>query len=191
MGCFEEFEVGTQTVLSMGPTRDIRIGRERLDALRAAPGIPPGSATDDAITRAIEGATGHPTILVLRGATEHGTWAMQPDLSRPEREELGYHLMRSHLPLYRRLLELGIWAHVRVDWGPNEIEGLEAGAARLAEELAAQPEAKRDHWILQVHSQWLLTSYEDCKAAILPRIARVVESRRRAYERTFGAPSPT
>ncbi len=177
-----ETRIAGRTVLTFTPQEHIVVGRQRLEMLRAEP---EGSAIDSSIFNAVKAARRPPVALILRGGSDdgNGSWRFDQKLTDTECAELGYLLLRSQLALYRELVKMGILMFAKVDWGPDEVAGLDEGRHRVLADLAADvaktatDDAKArlalDEWIIRHFTYWLLTSFDESQHIFertLPRV---------------------
>jgi hypothetical protein len=129
--------MGSRTALVVSPEAHVRVGRERLEALRRDH---EGGAIDEAVLRLVSEHSGEDLLVVFRGrsADGQGSWGFAEDLTDEEAGELGYHLVVDQLPTYRRLVRAGVFALVHTEWGVREAEAYRAGTKQLLEELESQ-----------------------------------------------------
>jgi len=136
---------GERVALVVTPAGELRIGRDRLKALRMTH---EGGDTDREILENVRAHAGEDRIVVFRGRAPdgRGSWGFAADLDDDERAELGYHLVASEVPTYRRLVAAGVFALIHVEWGAAEVQAYRAGTERLLDELEASsvPEVEAD-----------------------------------------------
>ena len=168
---FQETQItsraGVHTALVVSPQRAMPWGRARLEQMREAASA---SALDRQILDAVRTRNGRVKVLCIRGCNDDdsGHWRFDADLSDAETEDLGYLLVRSQVPTYRRLLACGVFALIHAEWGPREAIAFRHGSERLRDELRlgqssraklaldVDPVATIDRWMLQ-HLTFFLT----------------------------------
>lgn len=174
----DRLEMGKQWGVVLTPRSHIRIGRDRLAALRRQPEL---SDLDHRILSAVRSETDPATFVILRGSSDdgEGSWGFEEGMSRDELEELGYLMVSAQLLTWRSLALSGVTLFLKVEWGAREIDAIGAGTHRLFTELTEAASAEEDEgrkallelnaWVARFLSFWLLTSYAECKATFLPR----------------------
>ena len=174
----EGLEIGEQWGLVLTPRSHIRLGRDRLNALRGTPSL---SELDLRILNAIRSGPRPATFIVLRGSSDDGkgSWGFEEGMSRGDLEELGYLMVSSQLLTWRTLATAGVTLFLKVEWGAREIDAIGAGTHRLYGELCDAASVERDAgrkalleldaWVARFLSFWLLTSFGECKDSFLPR----------------------
>lgn len=183
----EEIEIDERGALVFTMTQHVRLGMDRLEALRA---LRDGSELDDSIQRAVATAARPVEMLILRGESDDGSgsWRFDEALDTQDCEELGYHLLRAQMPMYRELASQGVHLCVKVEWGPREMGGLDEGRRRLLREIEQAADAPSlssaerarhevDAWILRTFSYWLLSSLEDSRAFLARSLERAAARR--------------
>ena len=130
----EIVEIGTRRgprfVMVATPSERV-VGAPELERLQA---VPDGaSETDEALIEAVVGAD--PSVSALLFSAGDGRWRFDATLPRSQLEALGYHLVRSQLELYRRLVAAGISLLFGAGLGDVEADLMRAGTNRLIVEL--------------------------------------------------------
>lgn len=180
---------GERKTWIISPEGHFRVGRERLERYRTVG--PTGAELDREMLAAIRTLTDDPQVVVFRAGAgdDRGSWAFGEDLSREEAHELGYHLARDQLPIYRRLVAAGVFALLHVEFGPVEVDAYQHGTRRLLEELEAGsiPEVatdpgglailQADRWILHNLTFFFTLSLEDVVQTVLRRQLPLLEER--------------
>jgi len=117
--------------------------------------------------------------------------------------ELGYHVGRSLLPVFRRLVAAGCLLCVHAELGFREAEALKQGATRLRDETDAGGGASGstsrmqavsvralDQWILRHVPLYLASSYSTVVGGTLPSMWSVVDRRSQVARTLIDALSP-
>lgn len=180
---------GPRTAWVVTPTRRLRVDRERLEAFREH-GYP--SSDVDRELLALVRATGSDSQLVVMRARDpegEGSWGFEDDLTEDETHELGEHLVRDQLPMYRRMIAAGVFAILHVDFGLREVDAYQRGIRRVLEELEAGsiPELahaedavaqlQADRWILHNLTFFFELSFDDVLDTVLRRQLPLLEER--------------
>jgi hypothetical protein len=171
---------GPRVALVVEPTIQMRLGEERLAALRKQTGW---SEVDREIAVAAQSRAGRVQIMLFRGksAKGEGTWDMDPDMPDASLDELGYRLAKTQLPTYRRLLASGVFMHVHTDLTAHTATALQRGADRLVRELALSgPDAavrRVDRWIVQHLTFFFTLGTDKVLTDILPDQVPLFEQR--------------
>lgn len=192
---YSEWAVGrTHHALVVAPIENIEWGRPMLDDLRMQV---VNSARDSEIVDAFGRATSRPRVFIFRGTCgdRHARIHMG-SLGSDEREELGYLLFLSHMPVLRILLARGARLFVYVDWAPDMMELFRRVMGRIVRERRAAIEPSRDplvtrqleldQWILERLTLFCAQPFDDVIAQLLPdslplfdrreeRVARLLE----------------
>lgn len=179
--------VGRRVALVASPTADLVVTRERLAELRRPVQRP--SPVDDAIVAAGRAAR-EMGLFVWRSRGERaGSWTFAAEFSTDELSEVGYHMARSHIPLYRRLVAAGCLLILHVDLGFREAEAMKEGSARLRDEIErggssgstsrfqAGSVRQLDLWMLRHLTMFLASSFETVMGGTLPSMWSVVDRR--------------
>lgn len=184
-----ETTAGERKAWILSPIERVRVGRDRLERYRREG---PTSAPLDLEMLAAVRRTGDESQLVVfcgRDAQGEGSWGFEEGLTKDEARELGHHLVREQLPVYRRLVAAGVYAVLHVDFGPTEVDAYQHGTRRLLEELEAgsipevtgDPEGlsilQADRWILHNLCFFFTLPLEDVTQTILRRQLPLLESR--------------
>lgn len=155
---YSEWAVGeAHHALVVAPEQDIQWGREMLARFRRRI---VNSARDVEIVQTFERAPSRPRVFVFRGTNGDGSVRIHlGDLDPDEREELGYSLFLSHLPVLRRLTAGGAQLFVYVDWEPDTLELFRRSMGRIAGERKAQMDARADPDAVPILrlDQWIFT----------------------------------
>lgn len=188
---------GHSLVLEVAPDRNVRIGRVRLEELRRTTAQ---GEIDKEIIREVERYEGRVAALMLRCRDEDGqvSWGFDDELGDDECLELGYLLIKSQLPTYRRFVENGVQGHFVVELGPRETRALNTGkmqrVAELGEQLQrlTQDESRAmvlmfQAWLLQNFMYRLHLSAEETLETFLPRSLPILEGGRGLVERMLAA----
>jgi len=191
---------GPRTALMVTPSRDIRVGRERLRELRVAPD---GGSLDEQIWRS---ATKHAdaSIMVMRGRNDDGSgsWGFDEELTDEETTELGELLVRSQVPTYRRLIAAGMLALIHVEFGFREVAALRNATAVVRDELErrSQSELEKappaaavhalDVWILRHLTFFFSVSFDKVASDTLPEMLPLIEQRAAHLEELVAALPP-
>jgi hypothetical protein len=180
---------GEVAVLVLEPTTPLVSGRERLTRLQGADLT---SSVDDAVVEAVRGAGPEMAAVVFRADPGSGAgWRFDPTLPEPEALKLGALMMRSHLHLYRRLVEERVAAFFGVELDGRTHRCLLHGAdvvARACEATIAAdsgPErarARLELWLLDHLALWTTTRLEEFLHNRLPEALRLLDRRRRELE---------
>lgn len=160
---------GPRRVLVASPVGPALLGADRLAQMRDGSRV---SDTDDAIVRAAQQQAGPVAAVVVRGQgkTTSDRWGFAEGLSREERTEFAYYLLRSHLALFRRLAEHGVVLLLAVELGAEELVAYDSAAERFTRELEAQlgqsessleVEARVQHWLAERQAIWTSAPYDE------------------------------
>jgi hypothetical protein len=155
---------GTRRALIAAPRQPVILGRERLAALRADDFSSP---INERLLAAIDTAE-EPIHVVIFKAGGTGGWHFDDGLDADTCAELGYHLLRSQLRLYRDAATRGVFNVIGVEFGARELEGYARGTDRLAAELEHQiadandsAVARFDLWLIDHVGLWSGASLEE------------------------------
>lgn len=172
-------DAGPRAAVVVTPSAHVRVGRARLEELRASHA---GGSIDREILAYAEQTAGEDRVFVFRGTNDDGTgsWRIDDDLSEDELEELGAHLVEDQLPTYRRLVAAGIFALLHVDWTERGVRAYEVGTRRVLADLEAGsiPEvavldrdqvavSRVDRWILRHLTFFFAESFDEVIAGVL------------------------
>lgn len=188
---------GHSLVLEVTPDRNVRVGRERLEELRlttAQGGI------DKEIIREVMRYDGRVAALMLRCCDEAGqvSWGFDDALDDDECLELGYLLIKSQVPTYRRFVESGVQGHFVVELGQRETRALNTGKMQRVAELGRQLQ-RLPHddpramvlmfqiWLLQNFMYRLHLTAAEALETFLPRSLPILEGGRGLVERMLAA----
>jgi hypothetical protein len=188
---------GHSLVLEITPDRNVRVGRERLAELRRAT---TQGEIDREIIREVERYQGRVAALMLRCRDEAGqvSWGFDDELDDDECLELGYLLIRSQVPTYRRFVESGVQGHFVVELGPRETRALNTGkmqrVAELGERLQRLPHDDPQGMVLMFQA-WLLQNFmyrlhltaAETLETFLPRSLPILEGGRGLVQRMLAA----
>ncbi|MAT24732.1 MAG: hypothetical protein CMN29_07165 [Sandaracinus sp.] len=169
---------GERVALVVTPESAVRVARERLEELRHDPRPSP---LDEALVAHVRAHGDADRIVVFRGhdPAGEGSWGFDPSLTDAEVDELAYRLVQSELPTYRRLVALGVFALVHVEWGPREVKAYRAATERLLSDLEEQsvPEVdadprevavdRVDRWVLRHLTHFYTDGFEEVFRSIL------------------------
>lgn len=168
-----------------------RMDRARLERMREGNYASP---VNDEILASVAEA-GRPVAAIVFDA-DSPDWGFTDDLTEEEVGELGYHMIRSQLNLYRRAARAGVRVVVGVGFGPREVDGYTRGGDRMVEELertlqdrsAADSSASQlDLWLIDHLTLWTTASLDEF---LDHRVAEVIGSAdrgRRKLERLLAA----
>lgn len=192
---FSELEVmtknGLRRVLVATPVADLRLDRERLIQMRAGE---LGSRLDDALVETLAASTVpvHGLIFRAMGDQPGHSWCFADELSTDEADEMAHLFVRSHVALFRRLLEHGVVLLVGVDFGPRELAAYRHGTETLATELerglvgpdeAAAQRARLDLWLAERQAYWTPTPFAEYVQAKLADALVTAERQLARFER--------
>lgn len=160
---------GPRQVIVATPTQTIVSTRARLEQMRAGEF---GSVFDEALVSAVVSSPQRVHAIVFRAKddTGLGSWRFEPGLSASETVELAYLFVRSHILLFRRLVDHGVVLLVGVEFGPTELAAYREGTERLASELehtmnepdlSAAQRASWDLWLTERQAYWTSISFAD------------------------------
>lgn len=157
-------------MLVVEPRSPVLVGRARLDRLReTADG---SGAIDDQMIREVK--IHAPDILVFSRGADGSLWRFDHELSDAEYDELGFHLVRTQLPTWRRFALSGVVSYLHVGWSTREVLALENGKRRLLPELSDA----LDSWIIDTMSTFLVSTLDDVIRDVVPLVARLKQARR-------------
>jgi hypothetical protein len=173
---------GERAALVAWPTEDVVVGRERLGQLRASG---QASSIDHEILSRVRAAGDHVNVLIFRGRAPEGRgrYSVDPDLSDEERAELGYLLVFSQTPTYRRFLAAGILAFLHVELFGATLDAFRSGTERMLNELERNvieidPAVRAvDTWVLKHLSFYFSLGLDSVLERILPDKMPLFESR--------------
>ena len=180
-----ETRKGPRRALVLTPEADIRVGRERLLALRT------GGASgeiDQVLADRVRFSKVHYDVVVFRGKTEDGaaSYRLDDQLEREQLEELALRLVASQLSCWRSLLELGVSLIVHSDFGSSAKPFRDA-----CRSLADTPDrdsgvgarvANIDEWLLRHLIFYFSQSYEATMSTLLPDKLPLLELRKEKLE---------
>jgi hypothetical protein len=183
---FEEVEVdspaGKRTALVVSAAEKIRIGRQRLEAIRAGD---VSSPVDEEIVRCLVSWPRTVDAVLLRSwaGSDERSWGFDPSLEPDELRELAYAMMRGQLALYRRLLVHRVHALVSTDLTTRDFDAIVQGAFSLSKELTEKIAGGRegsetdriDRWILDHFSLWTTRPFHEFVVQGVPRLFGLVE----------------
>jgi hypothetical protein len=188
---------GHSLVLEISPDRNVLLGRERLEELRQTTAQ---GEIDREIIREVERYDGRVAALMLRCRDEAGqvSWGFDDELDDDECRELGYLLIKSQVPTYRRFVESGVQGHFVVELGPRETRALNTGKMRRVSELGRllhelthdDPQAMVlmfQAWLLQNFMYRLHLTAEEALEIFLPRSLPILEGGRGLVDRMLAA----
>lgn len=114
---------GTWGVLVVTPTEHVRVGRVRLDELRAKDELGP---LDASMMQAAEERRGRASIVVFRGRDDEGqgSWGFADDLDESGRAEAATLMLRSHLVIYRALRDADYELVLHTELGGPEVTAM-------------------------------------------------------------------
>lgn len=176
---------GPRTVVIATPDREYRVGRNRLAQLRGEVAI---ASIDQSVLDEIRSRDGELCAFIFRGSSDDGvgSWGYDEELTGAEATELGYLLVRSELPTYRRMLAAGAFLHIHVEWGFVELESYQDGSRRLLEELEEEAESATgeraailaiDTWMLQHLTFFFSLPLDHVLKIVLPQQLPLLERR--------------
>ena len=169
---------GPRGVLVVEPTLRFSLGKDDLKRLSAQEGM---SQMDRDIAQAVKQRAGRVHAMLFRGKASggEGSWDFDSLLDDETSGELGYHLVRTQLGTYRRLLAAGVLLNVHCDFSTRIAHPMQRGAERLVAELEANPGvvAAVDRWILQHLTFFFSLSAEKVLSTILPDKLPMFEQR--------------
>jgi hypothetical protein len=175
---------GPRRALVATPTKgDVRLGRERLLALRTS--LEPSMLDLEIVARAKEAKA---QLMIFRGRNDLGDASYGFDDRLDERStlELGRLLVESQLHSYRKLAAAGVLCIVHTDLGFREVSALREGSRLLLEEVGAtldseakgdQALARVDEWALRNFSYFFSVSMARLLAETLPNLMPIIEQR--------------
>jgi hypothetical protein len=147
--------VGPRRAVVAAPARPVRLDRARLERMRA--GNYASAVNDDLL----EFLKREPVSAILFDGGSPD-WGFTADLSDDEVSELGFHMLRSQLRLFRDAARCGVHVVVGVGLGAREVYGYLHGAERLQWELESRVAkgeadaalARLDLWLLDRMTLW-------------------------------------
>lgn len=175
---------GRRAALVVTPTSRIRVGRARLEQVRAGDRHSP---VDDAVVDRLAEQERSLEVVLLRswGGSEDRSWGFSEDLGRAELDDVGYELMRGQLVLFRRMVPLGVSALVATDLVAREFDAIVRGTRRLSLELGeriragqAAADAEVDRFIIEHFSLFTTRPYDEFLHQGLPAVFHLVDRHR-------------
>jgi len=168
-------------MLVVAPRASRVFGVERIEALRQPTSL---SAADRYLIEQTKKCGSRVHLLAFRAANEAGErlWSFDPKLSSSQAEELGYLLIKSLLPVHRRLMANGVALLAHTECGTREAYAMRYGVRRLLTELEQQPHANPaltdvDRWILRNMLFHFALDLELVASSLLPNQIRMIERR--------------
>jgi hypothetical protein len=173
--------VGPRRAVVATPSRPVRLDRARLERMRAGNYASP--VNDDLLALLQRDPV---SAILFDGGSPH--WGFTADLSDEEVSELGFHMLRSQLRLFRDAARRGVHVAVGVGLGTREVYGYLHGAERLQWELerrVAKGEtdaalARLDLWLLDRMTLWTALGAD---AFLEERLAEVLVGAERRRKR--------
>jgi hypothetical protein len=159
----------TRAVLVARPMVEIRLDSERLAGMRRGDFV---SRVDLEILQALTERDQEVALVVFDAQSPEGDgrWGFDPELDDEERMELGHHLLRSQLTLYRRLLEMNVGGLVGVGFGTIALAVFQRSAVRIVTELSRELESASpqraaqieiDLWLVEHAATWTGLTLEE------------------------------
>jgi hypothetical protein len=187
---------GPRIALVAAPRRRIRLGRPRLDALRAGDYESP---INDKLLVALDHVERPVHVIVFRaGGVTGQAWAFEDSLTDEECVELGYFLIRSQLQLYVEAARRGVLTVIGVEFGPRELAAYERGTDRLADQLEREIAEGADSsigrfnlWLIDHIGLWTPLPLEQFLAERAPEAAATAERHQRQIRRLLDELPPT
>lgn len=185
---------GPRNVLLAVPTREIVLGRDRLEQTRA--GTMHGEV-DRAIISAVE-ARGdvHALLFRAKGVDADARWHLADDLSKDEATELTVSLLRGQVEMFCRLARHSMFAFTSADFGPREVAAYERAAQALISDLeqklvdARGVDAARlrlELWLLERQAAWSSRPFASFVDQKLPSYLVAAERQRKTLLRMLDA----
>ena len=122
-------------------------------------------------------------------------WGFDEGLDDEELAELGYHMTRSQLALYRNAARSGVRVVVGVGFGSREVDGYTRGGERVVEELEraqqsaapSESSSQLDLWLIDHLTLWTTAPLEEFLDDRLPEVLHKADRSRRQLERLLQA----
>ena len=152
------------------------------------------SPINDEILAAVAAAEEPVSAIVFDAASRD--WGFAEDLDDSEVEELGYHMVRSQLNLYRRAARAGVRVVVGVGFGPREVDGYTRGGDRVVEELERTVQdrnesdssgSRLDLWLIDHLTLWTTTDLDDFLEHRAAEVIATAERGRRKLQKLLDA----